>query len=500
MLKTAFKSLKLLKNIKTLTNENSDNLIQEKAKRTIAQLFLSEKGILQKIGQNFDLDIDFDHDLSENDFLKLAIGKNEVEAILIDNFPQLYKEIELTDEIFLGSIAQVVKAKYKNRDIALKIKFPNIDQKIKEQLQLLNLGSFLGNFINKKFEMEMRTLIEDIGDKLSLELDFKREAQTIIEFKKLTESREVKTPLIIEELSNENIIAMEWIEGESIEQFDNLSKKQLSHAISTIFENYLLNFFQDGLIQGDNHPSNYLLGNEIFLIDFGHTIRPKPEFRKALYLLIRSVIRKENINYLEAYSHLGFDKDKLINIEPYLKMITLALFEPFTHYGAYSLKDWDINKKIDFILGDLKWWFRSSGSSETFQFLRSIYGILNVIELSDTKLCYMEHFFNATNSFTPWLESLTLSPPNVVSEDHKLSETIVIQVLENKKVKARVTLPINCLYNLESYISESTLKEIEKNKINLNMVIKEAFSNSLKPGQLFYFKDDNNKEYDISLK
>ena len=107
-----------------------------------------------------------------------------------DNVSEMFKEI---DEVPIGSasMAQVHKARLLNgKEVVIKIKRPGIDEVIKTDIALLRKASKLLQLDKIIKVVDLNLMLDEIYDNMLLELDFGKEKDNLIEFRKTNRDRE----------------------------------------------------------------------------------------------------------------------------------------------------------------------------------------------------------------------------------------------------------------------------------------------------------------------
>jgi ubiquinone biosynthesis protein len=116
-------------------------------------------------------------------------------------------------------------------------------------------------------------LVHEFAERLREELDFRVEARNATEIaKNLTDAR-VRIPRVYDDLSTSRVLVMEWLEGVSVRQVDEIDalgadRRALADALLRVAMRQML---IDGHFHADPHPGNIfvLRDGSIGLIDFG---------------------------------------------------------------------------------------------------------------------------------------------------------------------------------------------------------------------------------------
>ena len=188
------------------------------------------------------------------------------------------KEVSEVDPVPIASasIAQVHRAKLKNKNIVLKFKRPGIEAQIKEDLDLIRTGTSLLSLI-PNFGIEfMNPWLKEFEQGLLAELDFKKEIKNIALFRDMYRDRDdVRIPRPYSRLSNDDVIVMDYTPSERIE-----APFKAERLINMFLEQLLY----EGVIHGDLHTGNLGLGSSgsLVLYDFGNIIKVTDTYKSAI--------------------------------------------------------------------------------------------------------------------------------------------------------------------------------------------------------------------------
>lgn len=196
--------------------------------------------------------------------------------IVKDKVPQGITQVD-PKPIASASIAQVHRAKLKNRDVVLKFKRPGIEAQIREDLDLIKNGTSLLSLIPNFGIESVMPWLKEFERGLMYELDFKREIINISFFRDMYRDREdVKIPRPYSKLSNEDVIVMDYTPSNSI-----IKPYRAERLINMFLEQLLY----EGVIHGDLHTGN--LGKDpnsdaLVLYDFGNIIKITEQYQQAI--------------------------------------------------------------------------------------------------------------------------------------------------------------------------------------------------------------------------
>lgn len=225
----------------------------------------------------------FGKELSSN----LAPLRDQVTAVSFDQF-QSKIPAGVTDvdpkPIASASIAQVHKAKMKGRPVVLKFKRPQIDQQIKEDLELIRNGvSVLSLIPNFGIEF-LKPWLNEFERGLRDELDFKREVKNIVMFRDIYRDRsDIKVPRVYPSLSTSDVIVMDYLPSVPITR---------PFPAERLINMFLEQLLYEGVVHGDLHTGNVgreAKSNALVLYDFGNVIRIKEAYKTAMRDLVYGV-------------------------------------------------------------------------------------------------------------------------------------------------------------------------------------------------------------------
>ena len=234
--------------------------------KIVYHFFVYKQGLYIKLGQLLSTS---DVNLNKNfckQFVSLqqdvpySINDREYRTILANIDPQIYN-IRL---VKAGSVAIVFKGEYKGDDVAIKVTRPNIKSILEGQyntiVYILRILAFHRDFI-KRWEITYHSLINQIN--------IQQEIEHIDYFRNNINSY-TTTPVVYHDVCTNDIIVMEWIDGESllnITRLDDDTKK----TIASQFMMFLKESCEKERVHMDLHPGNILImpNNKLAIIDFG---------------------------------------------------------------------------------------------------------------------------------------------------------------------------------------------------------------------------------------
>jgi len=223
--------------------------------------------------------------------------------------------INLSDPIAAASIAQVHKAKINDngiiKDVAIKILRPKIKKNFNEEIDALMLLAFIIESIIKKSKrlklVEVVFLLKEITNH---EMDLRFEAAAANEYEENTKNDlGFKVPKIYWNFTSENVMTLDWIDGISIRENQELLKRNIDtkKIASDIIQHFLRHAVRDGFFHADMHQGNIFIDNDgqIIPIDFGIMGRLDKLSQRFLAEILYGFIQRDYKKVAEVHLSAG---------------------------------------------------------------------------------------------------------------------------------------------------------------------------------------------------
>tara|TARA_B100000989_G_scaffold191706_1_gene144503 strand:- start:7373 stop:8953 length:1581 start_codon:yes stop_codon:yes gene_type:complete len=187
--------------------------------------------------------------------------------------------INLSEPVAAASIAQVHKAQINDngtiKDVAIKILRPNIKKLFNEEIDAMMLFAFfIESLIKKTKRLKLIEVVFLLKEITNLEMDLRFEAAAANEYAENTKNDiGFKVPQIYWNFTSENVMTLDWVDGISIRETEELKKRNLNteKIAEDIIQNFLRHAVRDGFFHADMHQGNIFIDNngQIVPIDFG---------------------------------------------------------------------------------------------------------------------------------------------------------------------------------------------------------------------------------------
>jgi len=201
------------------------------------------------------------------------IIKNDLGDITYDSI------INLSEPVAAASIAQVHKAQINDegtiKDVAIKILRPDIKKIFNDEIDAMMLFAFLvESFIKKTKRLKLVEIVFLLKEITNLEMDLRFEAAAANEYAENTKNDVgFRVPKIYWNFTCENVMTLDWVDGVSIRETEELKKRNLNteKIAEDIIQNFLRHAVRDGFFHADMHQGNIFIDNNghIVPIDFG---------------------------------------------------------------------------------------------------------------------------------------------------------------------------------------------------------------------------------------
>ncbi len=223
--------------------------------------------------------------------------------------------IEISEPIAAASIAQVHLAKIKNenqeKQVAIKILRPDIEQLFNEELDALMLFAYIvENTISKAKRLKLIEVVHLLREITNIEMDLRFEAAAANELYENTKLDEgFNVPKIYWNYTTKRILTLDKVEGISIREHKKLEEQgvNLKRLAENLIQHFLKQAVRDGFFHGDMHQGNLFVDSHgnIVPVDFGIMGRLDKNNRKYLAEILYGFIKRDYIKVAEVHFQAG---------------------------------------------------------------------------------------------------------------------------------------------------------------------------------------------------
>jgi len=323
------------------------------------------KGSLMKAGQIFSIYGERLLPKEANDVLKtlqnksLALEWSQVrEEFLKELGPELFNELEISEKpLGAASLGQVHFAieKKTGRKLALKLKYPGVEEAIESDLKILKTFLGMAGLIPRNIDLSI--IFGEAKKMLQQEVNYAREFELLEEYRKLLEGdARYVVPKPVRKYSNRNVLCMSFEEGLSIEapEVESLSQDRKNKLAYNFFDLFMREITVFGKVQTDSHFGNYQIrldpqGNndQWVLFDFGALRELPSSFLEPYLEMLRAAFRQDEKATHKALVELGLLAS--FDMTPYAKELiglSFLVTEPVKAEGVYDWEKSDLPERV----------------------------------------------------------------------------------------------------------------------------------------------------------
>ena len=284
--------------------------------------------------------------------------QDEVPAEVINIREKITNELNIDPEEYFtliedkplaaASISQVFKAILKTGEtVILKIKRDNIQEIIESDLLIMkSLVKQLENYKAEIKKLNLMQILETFEKSIHNELSLLNELSNIERFgKNFAKISNICVPKTYRELSNNNILCMDFIDGIKVTDIEKLIRSGLD--IKTVarqgMDLYMTQVLDHGFFHADPHAGNIFVLHDgrIAFIDFGTMVSLMPSDKENLEDLILFFIRKNPEKVVSTIKKIAVDYS--VKNEDKLQR---GVFELIEMISASSLENINVGKTI----------------------------------------------------------------------------------------------------------------------------------------------------------
>lgn len=235
-----------------------------------------------------------------------------------------------------ASISQVYKAELKTgENVVLKVKRPGTEEVIKIDFEILSdISALLQQYKILPDYLNIDNVINEFHNAIFQELDFFNEARNIqIFYNFFKDSSDVIIPRCFMELSTNDMLVLEYINGKSIDESIDDKEVNREKIANIILDAGFKQIFRLSYFHADPHPANvFIVGKDkIALLDFGligyidsdlrYNLREiilniyREDYRQLLKIMLKMDMIGEDVNLSMLKHDLEFIIQKYENIE-----------------------------------------------------------------------------------------------------------------------------------------------------------------------------------------
>ena len=238
---------------------------------------------------------------------------SKVEPIIVSEIGKIEEIFESfnTSALSGASLGQVYLAKYRGRDVIMKVSRPNIEEVIENDIYIINkILPFATRFIDPNLAFSAEGMFSQFRETVYEEMDYRIEANNLINIKRnLAGDNTVIIPDVFPERTSKHVLTMEYVPGVKITDIAaldamNIDRPMLIIRVHRLFFKMLL---RHNIFHADPHPGNISVADNgsIILYDFGMVGRLDDKTRLRLIRLYLGMIDKDPTRTVNVLMELG---------------------------------------------------------------------------------------------------------------------------------------------------------------------------------------------------
>ena len=228
-----------------------------------------------------------------------------------------------------ASIGQVHVAERGGERYAVKVLRPGVRDRIETDLRVMEATlPLVLRFAKEGQRFTMSNLADQFKEAIREETDYAREARSVETIRDNLSDEPVVVPRVVDELSSDRVITMEYVEGTKITDVETLRRRGIdtTRVVQDLQRAYIQMILEDGVFHADPHPGNLAVtpDGRVVFYDFGVVGRVSDETRDGIFDFYVAVSRNDVDNMINAFIDMGaLDPD--VNREIARRMFNLML-------------------------------------------------------------------------------------------------------------------------------------------------------------------------------
>ncbi|MCA9489921.1 MAG: AarF/ABC1/UbiB kinase family protein, partial [Myxococcales bacterium] len=251
------------------------------------------------------------------------------------------------EPIASASIGQVHRASFGGREVAVKVRYPEVRETLEADTRQLGAIARVASLATS---VDGPALIAELRERILEECDYAHEAESQRRFARLLADDPVLVvPEVIAERSSAGVLTTVWCEGEPLASVVGLEPSEREAVLGGLARLAWGMMMEHGVLHGDPHPGNFLVapGPRLVVLDFGCVKELEAERVERLRGLLRCMVdghRGEVMAHATAVGlvpeHGRVDPDELWDLLDFLGAPYRGPFRFDRGWWERSMKRW----------------------------------------------------------------------------------------------------------------------------------------------------------------
>lgn len=211
-----------------------------------------------------------------------------------------------------ASLGQVHRASVRNRDVAVKVLRPGVEEVVALDLDLSFRVLFWLNILFPNHHVRgITNVVREFSVRVREEMDFRREAENMERARRIFHTvRGVRIPEVLEDLTTRRVLVMEHLQGTKVDRLQDRFASgdlQFDDVMERLSGVYLRMMMMEGFLHADPHPGNLLVAEDgaIVILDWGMVLDVPRWSRDAILSIALAVERQELDGVINGMYRLG---------------------------------------------------------------------------------------------------------------------------------------------------------------------------------------------------
>jgi len=209
-----------------------------------------------------------------------------------------------------ASIGQVHVAERGGERYAVKILRPGVREQVESDLRVINASlPIVLRFAKEGQRFTLSNLADQFEEAIREETDYEREARSVEMIRANLSDEPVVVPEVIDELSTDRVITMEYVEGTKITDVEEIRRRgfEPKRVVRDLQRAYIQMILEDGVFHADPHPGNLAVAPDgrVVFYDFGMVGTVSEATRDGIFDFYVAVSRDDIDNMINAFIDMG---------------------------------------------------------------------------------------------------------------------------------------------------------------------------------------------------
>lgn len=399
------------------------------------------------------------------------LGRPFNEVFLLDGIDN-NNDYDNLRPVAAASIGQVYKGVLRSNGakVAIKIQRPNCEEAIAVDLFIMrwyasrvqSLFSLLGR------DLDVVSVIDDFGELIYREIDYRAEAVNAQRFAELYASvPDVFVPKIYTDLSTSKVLTMEWVDGARLSDQDRIREMgfESKRFVDILVQCSLRQMLENGFFHADPHAGNLLAmsSGKLCYLDFGMVSYVEASQRYSIIEAVVHMVNRDFNSLCNLYKRMGFIPED-VDADP----IVSALEEALPDVLNSAVGDFNFKNVIS-KLGDVMYKFPFSLPPFYIAIIRCL-GVLEGLAIqvdSSSRIISDAYPYIASRLLTDPSEELQSALQQLLFKDGNLRWDRLEELLEEASVTSDydVTMAADQLIEYLSSEQGQSIRDLLKNQL-----------------------------------